>query len=381
MKRLFYLALILLLAFEILKSYLILPFPGSQHSDTVDLAWLLHHYRWIFRIVLIAGMVLGVKSAFAKRKWIPVVLLLLTTLIVYFTNFVATAENMFHPPQQLSFSADGKNLPNDAVVVTVSNGNTHRAYPVRYLAFHHQIYDTLNGKRLLITYCDVCRSALVFDPVVKGKQETFRLVGMDQFNAMLEDSETGSWWRQATGECAAGTMKGEQLQIWPFSQMTFEEFQERFPGGLVMNPVPEDEHQYDTDGSFEKGKDTDPLTATDTASWKDKSWVIGVSYKSCARAYDWNELKKMRVIHDTLCGTEIVVGIDSNNVDFFAYKVNQQRWIPQSLDTLTSGWDFRPGFNNLEPLQARQIFWHTWRTFYPNATHYKNRFTVGNTQN
>jgi hypothetical protein len=379
LRTLFYLALIVWIAFEILKSYLILPFPGSQQSDAVDLAWFLHHYRWVFRIVLLAGMLFGVKSAFAKRKWIPAVLLFLTSVIVYFTNFVATAENMFHPPKQLSFSVDGNKLPDDAIVVAVSNGNTHRAYPVRYIAFHHQVYDTLNGKRLLITYCDVCRSAMVFDPQVNGKQEIFRLVGMDQFNAMLEDSETGSWWRQATGECAAGTMKGEQLQTWPFSQMTFEEFQERFPDGLVMNPATEDAEFYDADGSFEKGKDIDPLTATDTASWNDKSWIIGISYKSCARAYDWNELKKMRVIHDTLCGTEIVVGIDSNNVDYFAYKVNQQRWIPQSLDTLTSGWDFRPGFNNLEPLQARQMFWHTWHTFYPNATHYKNRFTLGNT--
>lgn len=377
MTRIFYASVIFLVAFEILKSYLILPFPGSQSTDTVDLAWFLHHYRWVFRIILIAGMVAGLKSAFAKRKWIPSLLLLLTTLIVYFTNFVATAENMFHPPQQLSFSADGNNLPDDAVVVAVSNGNTHRAYPVRYLSFHHQIYDTLSGKRLLITYCDVCRSALVFDPEVNGKQETFRLVGMDQFNAMIEDSETGSWWRQATGECAAGEMKGEQLRLWPFSQMTFGEFRKRYPRGVVMNPVPEDEQRYDTDGSFEKGTDTDPLTATDTASWKDKSWIVGVTYKSCSRAYDWNDLKRMRVIHDTLCDAEIVVTIDANNTDYFAYKINQQRWIPQSLDSLTSGWDFRPGFNNLEPLQARQMFWHTWETFYPHASRYDARITGG----
>lgn len=378
MRSLFYFSLIAWIAFEILKSYLILPFPGSQQSDTVDLAWFLHHYRWVFRIVLLAGMLFGMKSAFAKRKWIPAVLLLLTTLIVYLTNFVATAENMFHPPQQLSFSAEGNKLPNDAIVVAVSNGNIHRAYPIRYIAFHHQVYDTLNGKRLLITYCDVCRSALVFDPEVNGKQESFRLVGMDQFNAMLEDSETGSWWRQATGECAAGSLKGSQLKLWPFSQMTFAEFRKRHPDGLVMDPVAADISLYDIDGSFEKGKDTDPLTATDTASWKDKSWVIGVSYKSCVRAYDWNELKKMRVIHDTLCGTEIVVGIDSNNVDYFAYKINQQRWIPQSLDTIASGWDFRPGFNNLEPLQARQMFWHTWKTFYPRSSRYTSQLTAGN---
>jgi hypothetical protein len=378
LRALFYLLLFLFTSFEIVRGYLILPFPGSQESNCIEAAWFLHHYRWFIRLTFIAAIAFTLKPAFQIRKWVAIASLLLSGLVFYAMNFVMTAENMFHTPAHLEFSAAGKNLPNDAIVVAVSNGNTHRAYPVRYLSFHHQIYDTLNGKRLLITYCDVCRSALVFDPEVNGKQETFRLVGMDQFNAMIEDSETGSWWRQATGECAAGPMKGAQLQIWPFSQMTFKEFQDRFPEGLVMNPVPEDQQLYDTDGSFEKGKDTDPLTATDTASWKDKSWIVGVRYKNCARAYDWNELKKMRVIHDTLCGNEIVVAIDSNNVDFSAYKINQQRWITPMLDTLISGTEFRPGFNNLERLQARQMFWHTWKTFYPEASHYRSNITHGN---
>jgi hypothetical protein len=379
LRALFFLLLTLLIAFEIGKSYLILPFPGSQESNTVEFAWFLHHYRWMIRVVLIIAAALTIKHAFQHRKWIAIIVLLLSGLIFYATNFVMIAEQMFHTPEHLEFSTSGKDLPNDAVIVAVSHGNTHRAYPVRYLSFHHQIYDTLDGKRLLITYCDVCRSALVFDPVVNGTQENFRLVGMDQYNALIEDSQTGSWWRQATGECVAGSMKGTQLRLWPFSQMTFEEFKERFSNGTVMNPVEQDLQFYDTDGSFEKGKDTDPLTASDTASWKDKSWVVGVTYRNCSRAYDWNDLKKMRVIHDTLCNSEIVVTIDSNNVDFHAYKINQQRWITPMFDSIGPASEFKPGFNNLEPLQTRQMFWHTWKTFFPQATYYDSKIRRGST--
>jgi hypothetical protein len=39
----------------------------------------------------------------------------------------------------------------------------------------------------MITYCTVCRTGRVFSPDVDGKPETFRLVGMDHFNAMFED--------------------------------------------------------------------------------------------------------------------------------------------------------------------------------------------------
>jgi hypothetical protein len=48
----------------------------------------------------------------------------------------------------------------------------------------------------------------VFSPVVDGRSETFRLVGMDHFNAMFEDASTHSWWRQANGEAIAGPSKG-----------------------------------------------------------------------------------------------------------------------------------------------------------------------------
>ena len=34
----------------------------------------------------------------------------------------------------------------------------------------------------------------VFDPQVDGQALDFRLVGMDHFNAMLEDQASGTWW-------------------------------------------------------------------------------------------------------------------------------------------------------------------------------------------
>ena len=43
----------------------------------------------------------------------------------------------------------------------------------------------------MVTYCTVCRTGRVFSPIVEGQPETFRLVGMDHFNAMFEDEGTG----------------------------------------------------------------------------------------------------------------------------------------------------------------------------------------------
>jgi hypothetical protein len=34
------------------------------------------------------------------------------------------------------------------------------------------------------------------------------------------------------------------------------------------------------------------INRTDSLSWKDKSWVIGVKAGKESKAYDWNQLKK-----------------------------------------------------------------------------------------
>ena len=74
----------------------------------------------------------------------------------------------------------------------------------------------------MVSYCTVCRTGRVFAPVIAGRPATFRLVGMDHFNAMLEDQATGSWWRQANGEAITGQLKGTRLPELPSVQLTLK---------------------------------------------------------------------------------------------------------------------------------------------------------------
>ena len=92
----------------------------------------------------------------------------------------------------------------DRLVLGVQINGQARAYPIQYIAYHHQVTDTVGGKPIMVTYCSVCRSGRVFEPRISGKQDAFRLVGMDHFNAMFEDKTTGTWWRQVNGEAVAG---------------------------------------------------------------------------------------------------------------------------------------------------------------------------------
>ncbi|HLT72309.1 MAG TPA: DUF3179 domain-containing (seleno)protein, partial [Cyclobacteriaceae bacterium] len=177
MKRLFYIGLILLAVFEFLKVYFIMPFPGSQRAETIDLAYFLHNNRWYLRILFGLMIFGGAASAFSgRRKWIPAVLVLLVGWVVYYFSMKMMADRIFLEPEKLTFEGRDTNALGDStVVLAVEYMGEAKAYPLRYIVYHHQVRDTVGGKPVMVTYCSVCRTGRVFEPVVEGKPERFRL--------------------------------------------------------------------------------------------------------------------------------------------------------------------------------------------------------------
>lgn len=369
LKLLFYTCLLLLVFTEVYRTYLLMPMPGSQLEPAVDVSFTLYHYRWFIRIALLIGMAVAFRKTFEKRKWIPISVLIICALPIYMANAKMTAESMFHEPETLRFAnIDDTELPDDALVIGISYEGESRAYPIRYLTFHHQVHDSLGGQHVMVTYCSVCRTGIVFAPDSTVGDGKFRLVGMDQWNAMFEDCETGSWWRQANGECVAGELKGQQLPVYPFEQLSFGEWKQRHPDGKVMLPDPKDVAEY-YDGSFDNGTTKSSLEYTDTASWQDKSWIVGIEHNGSYRAYDWNQLVRERVLQDNLGGDQIIVTVDEDNLNFFAHVYSQEK--PDSIvggDSVMK-FGYHPGFTMI-PIPARQMFWHSWKTFYPYTTRY-----------
>src|SRR5215203_6215708 len=104
MKKYFWFGLIGLLLFEILNVYFIMPMPGSQQMNSIDIAYFLYTHRWAFRIGFAAMILAGSISAFrTKKKWIPVIALIPILMIIYMFNFKMTADHMFLQPQTLMF--------------------------------------------------------------------------------------------------------------------------------------------------------------------------------------------------------------------------------------------------------------------------------------
>jgi hypothetical protein len=361
-----------------LNVYFIMPLPGSQRFRTVDIAYFLHTHRWHLRILLLLAIAAGIVPAFrVTRRWVPALFTLAVLALVWVLNFEMAADHMFRQPGNPVFRPrSGNQVDEDAIVIGVEHHGEARAYPIRFLVYHHQVQDTVGGNPIIVTYCSVCRTGRVFEPIVHGVPETFRLVGMDHFNAMFEDATTRSWWRQSTGEAIAGPSIGATLPEFDSTQTSLRNWFELHPDTLVMQPDEASRKGYDKEGKFERGENKGKLTKTNRSSWQDKSWVIGIQVGTASKAYDWNRLVEQRIINDQVGAQPIVLALAKDGKSFAAYArpADSGDFAIQD-DTLSangksydlSGRDLAEPSQRLPQVRAYQEFWHSWRTFHPET--------------
>jgi hypothetical protein len=382
LRKLFYTGIIIISVFELLNVFFIMPMPGSQEIKSIDIAYFLYTHRWHFRIAVGILIAAGMISAFDKKlPLLPGLSLLGAAVIIYAFNFRMNAESMFKQPVKLILRSKSENMLSDSsLLICVVNNGKAKGYPVRFMSYHHQVQDTVGGLSLIVTYCNVCRTGRAYIPEVEGHPEKFRLVGMDHYNAMFEDESTGSWWRQATGEAIAGPLKGKALPEYESIQLTAGKFFELYPDALVMQADEASKLKYDSTGKFERGKSTSRLTRTDSLSWKDKSWVIGIQKGSASKAFDWNLLKKQGVINDFVGNTPIVIVLSADGESFAAFERPSESYVfsirDDTLYTNTGAYDFTGKSipdegKNLERIKCYQEFWHSWQTFHPGAEQYQ----------
>ena len=383
-----YVGLFFLIVIEILKVYFIMPFPGSQQSNTIDIAYFIHKNIWWMRV---AGIVLIAKSILhflSKGKlWQKILLvfvLLLYGIIFYAFNYKFLADKMFYQPTEKIFTNNvSDNIKNKLVIGVALNGEA-KAYPIEIIGYHHQVKDTVGNEPVMVTYCTVCRTGRVYSPFVNGKYEVFRLVGMDHFNAMFEDATTKSWWQQATGKAITGKLKGTQLPEIPSSQMRLGDWLLLHPNSQVLEPDKNFSPKYDSLKGYDEGTLKSSLEKRDTASWQFKSWVVGVLANGKPKAYDWNEVVMKKIIQDSINKVALLITVEPNKQTFYVLnRTVADKVLHFSYDVATnkihdaetnSEWNLNgicvDGLlkgKQLVSIQAYQEFWHSWQSFHPDT--------------
>ena len=73
---------------------------------------------------------------------------------------------------------------------------------------------------------------------------------------------------------------------------------------------------YDDLAGFDKGTVKSHLEKRDSASWKMKSWVVGIKSNGLKKAYDWNDLLKNDFIQDTIGRQPVLLLLEKDTSKF-----------------------------------------------------------------
>ncbi len=125
-------------------------------------------------------------------------------------------------------------------VIVVEVGAEARAYPLRILDAHELVNDVLGGEPLLVTWCPLCRSAMVFERRVAGVVRTFGVSGfLYRSDVLMYDHQSESFWSQIAGRAVLGPLSGTPLVERPARLTAFAAFRAEHPEGQVLGPEQE----------------------------------------------------------------------------------------------------------------------------------------------
>jgi hypothetical protein len=137
--------------------------------------------------------------------------------------------------------------PRDQILGVHLAGDS-KAYPVRILNWHELVNDQIGGRPILVTWCPLCGSGVVYDPVINGERVLFGVSGLlYQRNLLMYDRRTSSLWSQLGMQAVAGPLAGSSLPILPVEHTTWEDWRGRYPDTTVLSFQTGYSRDYDRD--------------------------------------------------------------------------------------------------------------------------------------
>jgi hypothetical protein len=132
--------------------------------------------------------------------------------------------------------ADVTRYPDDAEVLAFESRDQAKAIPLKRLAWHLVANDQLDGRPIVATYCTMTEAAVAYHATYHGKTLHFSPYRIADNNLVMRDAETGSLWRQFTGEAMEGPMVGARLDRFPSQRLALAEWKKCRPQGVILQP-------------------------------------------------------------------------------------------------------------------------------------------------
>ena len=141
-----------------------------------------------------------------------------------------------HKPKFIK-AADDREVGREEPVLTLGINGDARAYPIRMLLWHEIVNDEVGGVPVLVSYCPLCNSGVVYDRRLDGELISFGNTGrIRHADMVMYDHQTESWWQQFTGEAIIGKLTGKRMKLIPARLESLGRFIQRWPEGKLLIP-------------------------------------------------------------------------------------------------------------------------------------------------
>jgi len=274
----------------------------------------------------------------------------------------------------------------DFILGFEANGDA-RAYPLKIMNAHEIVNEIIGGEKVLISYCPLCRSGLVFSRIFEGEEYTFGNTGAIWESAMVMfDDQTETYWSHTAGKGIKGPLEGKKLTMLVSNIMTFQEWKDLYPGSKVLTD----------DLGFSRDYDRDPYQAYDKVelppgwpvSHKDdrllpREKVLGIEINEQHKAFSLTHLRDA-VVNDEVNGVNVVVFSTNTEAGFIYERELEEQLLDfkftkgKILDSQTnSEWTLR-GIaikgelegKKLTPYPSATLYWFAWSTIHPETDVY-----------
>lgn len=149
-------------------------------------------------------------------------------------NLVDRIPPIHNPKYEAAIEATWLNA--DDIVLGYTSGEEAWAYPVRILNFHEIVNDELGGEPVLISYCPLCASGVVFSRRLGDRTLNFgNTSALYESDMVMLDYATGSYWWQVAGEAIVGPLTGERLTPVPSQTVRWEAWRTLHPEARVLS--------------------------------------------------------------------------------------------------------------------------------------------------
>ena len=291
-------------------------------------------------------------------------------------------------------AAEASYLTDEELVLGIVWKGEARAYPYQILVWHELANDMIQGDPILVTYCPLCFTGIVFDATVEGKRELFGVSGkLYNSELVMYDKSTESYWPQSLGKAVVGERTGTVLRKIPVDVTRWGDWKKAHPDTKVLSRETGFARQYGSN-PYGSGRDFADIRFRLGVEKPDprlpaQAIVYGVEAGGAFKAYPDAVVGELAVINDAVGDVPVVVWLDAaiGGPKAFLRTVEGKGLTFAVQDGLFadeetgSGWDAggmavsgQLKGTQLERIVHEPVFWFAWAAFHPETALYSKAY-------